>query len=289
MFHPPGLRLAILALTAAAQAFLSPSLFVAILISLTFSHYLMAFYFSRQRLRELLTDSGTYGPLAAIAGAIVLTAWLDAPAMVLVFGLHHVFNEVHLGERRHPAGSLKEKASRYCFETCIYLALVHPDLVRLSRGWLTPSSIGALLACAGVAFAWQTPRFSYDEMLFSAGGAAIAIVCLLSGLGGLDFVLYYHFTYWALAPVHQLSRQGPRAIASYVTATLLPVAAVYVCTPASLHLGGASIETLSRLTRIGGYFHILSSFALSKAHPRFVLRWFDISREPMKETKKKVA
>lgn len=275
MFHPPPLRLMILALTAAAQACLPPLLFISVLIALTFSHYAMAFYFSRHRLKSLLQRRSTYVPLAALGLMIILTCWFDAPSMLLVFGLHHVFNETYLGERFSVHSTRWAFFSRVVFEVSLYTALIQPELLIATKGFATATLISGALA-ASLLNLMAVKKLSRNELLFSGGGALIGFLCLSANLGGLDFVLYYHFTYWALAPAYQLSQQGARAQMTYAAATLVPIAAIFLFTPAAFHFGQTSLDDLSRLTRIGGYFHIFSSFALSSAHPRFVRRWFEL-------------
>lgn len=268
-------RAASLLLTVALVGNLSLPMLTGAMFAISISHYITAFLYSGPQLRYLAANARFHAtPLAILTASIVAACWFDAPSTYLLFALHHVCNEAYFAQARFRQNGRFLVASRAIFHAAVYFAATRGEL----------SSHGFDLGEAGWALTLAAAALSLGFFLFRDGrgekkdlayeGVFLGAAALTFWFGPLTFdhVLIYHFLFWGMYPVQKLSGQGRLAPYLALNAGLLTLFALF--TPLGPHWGELSLAQLNWATRIGAYFHILSSFALSRAHPAWIRAWF---------------
>lgn len=255
-----------------------PSLFLGVL----FGHYALALWYSRRRAQEVLTARTSPAALFVLGLLCVLLPGAGGPALLLYFGLHHALTEGYmLATRRTDPRALggaesRLLASRVALTLASYAVLLHAS-APLSR--LPLPVLHALLGVAVAAFVLclvpvarrLPPGDLVDLLAFEAIGLC---VCWLGQAARVSFhdAVFYHLIVWMMVPLRQL--RGAAARLGYLAQTAAVSLFFFALMP---HLGWFRHLTLPwwvGQSEFWGFFHITTSFSLSRFNPGFITRWF---------------
>lgn len=250
------------------------------LVAFGLAHYVLSLIYARNQVKLLARNNQSWVPslVVALFCAVFITAgaWTGSmsSALLIYFGIHHLFNEAHMSTIATNANGRAFRLSGAVFHGFLYTALVVHD-----REWITVLKkpiIGGLLASAlffvGALWLEQRQR-SFGTLLRSCAfeWSALAFALVVAGfelhVRWTDIVLF-HFVYWLLYPTVKLKTQGTRAMHRYLIANVALVLGFGVV------LIGLPRGLILDLFNIGSFFHIATSFALSRAQPLWITRWF---------------
>lgn len=255
------------------------------LVAFGLAHYCLSLHYARGQVGQLLRRPATWLPAAAVtlfcASFIAIGAIRGSmsDALLVYFGIHHVFNEVHMSSL---ANGWKDRDQDSRLRTCAtaFHAFLYTAVIINDRSWLAsmtgPVLAGLLVSAAVYAYALlrapgtvRTPAELLRANAFEicALGFALAVCTLKLHVRWTDVVLF-HFVYWLMYPTLKLRAAGSAATRRYLVENI------------TLVLGfGVLLAFLDRsisrdLFNIGSFFHIATSFALSRAQPAWITRWF---------------
>jgi hypothetical protein len=284
----PSLRAVALVTVVILRAAMTSDAYHAIFIAVLFGHYTMALIYSRSQAVALLRRPAAYHLLAVLFVIGAFTAYSSVPDIVLFFGLHHVLSDSLLpaSTKEVAAGTAKTKTSRnltisrMILNGFIYVQLLrtNPAFYFFPKSWILIGlilSVFVFLINLRLAAARNTDRqMIFDLLLFEAIGVSAAILMAPFSPKFYD-VVFYHLIFWSLYPVC-ISWRGFKNISRpYIAGTAGITAATYFFTPISpvwhLALPFAKWDTWATTF---GYFHITSSFGLSRLNPAWLVRRF---------------
>lgn len=249
------------------------------------AHYCLSLHYSRTQVLRLARLPSAALPILSVAlfcapfvaaGAVLGNM---GSALLVYFGIHHVLNEVHMlslvTARSDGTTSSGFRTSATFFHASAYFAIVVH-----SREWLTAFKLplGLLLLVSAVlhfnALRRELGTSSGAATLLRAGAFeacvfafALAVYTFNWHVRWTDIVLY-HFVYWLLFPTLSLRKRGALAVRRYVAENVVLVVGF------GFLLGTMSRSLIVDLFNIGSFFHIATSFALSRAQPSWITRWF---------------
>ena len=252
-------------------------LFSTVLILVSFSHYLMFFYYSRKKLYEYFFKEFSFKPLSVLFILFVsfFAAYYDQPHIVFFFWLHHVWNETYLNLSVNEKLPNHYLSSKFLFESLLYLAIVngfvkdyfHVDISSMTYLGLIFTSVTIMFVSSYLVF--ERKRF-LNDVAFSLFGILFALFSIFGSGGTIDHILLYHFLYWMIYP---LTFKHMDKNLSYILLTLLSVLIFVPFTPV-FPVDLVTENEANRLIRIFGYIHILFSLGVSYYHPEFIRNIF---------------
>jgi len=256
------------------------SSWTALVISFGFTHYLLSFYYASGRIKTLLSSTSLRLPLVSLGLLLLVIYHLEFP-LVIFFGLHHAFNEGYLRQYQHrntDSGDSQLPAFRTLFHIAAYFCILRhepyvnelPEIIL----WLTLAIsswlyLNALRIENNKQGLWEAVKESSIEILF----LLLVLVSFWINITFLQMVLY-HFVLWTLVPIPVLKQQGSFKLAEY---GLFTVAGLLLFLSLTMSYLFSEMWTLSFMLSqfyIWSYVHIASSFALSSAHPNWLVQLF---------------
>ncbi|QXP85938.1 hypothetical protein ABZN20_16760 [Methylococcus sp. ANG] len=253
--------------------------------SIAFVHYGLALYYSRHRILAVAKDASSLAPaLAVLSGGLALYA--SQFSLLVYFGVHHVFNEVYLLDRKFPVTEGEQRrglrVAAVLLNAAIYAALLrhYSELA-----WIGPAFLfGGLFFFYGLFFYrlnQMRPVLGVKGMIDSSIFEVFGLLLVLSSFFvrfDLNHIVLYHFIFWSLYPIEKFKRLGDGALWRYAAMSVVMVAGFILFSPAGV-AGGAVSESLYYQQFIfWSYAHITLSFVLSDAHPAWITRWFRSGR-----------
>jgi hypothetical protein len=254
------------------------------LVAFGLAHYCLSLHYARSQVRQLFSRSAVWLPIAAVAlfcASFVVFGTLSGSmsnALLVYFGIHHVLNEVHMSMLAAGASERAEvrlRVSATVFHTFLYAALVVND-----RPWIAAAKapiLAGLLVGSGV-YAHALLRTARGERsareLLHVHGIELAAIGLALAVSAFDLrvrwtdIVLFHFLYWLMYPTAKLKALGPSVTRRYVVENVVLVIGFGVM------LAFLDRWVILALFNIGSFFHIASSFALSRAQPVWITRWF---------------
>ena len=248
---------------------------------LAFAHYLLAFFYSKRQLQQVTSSPST---LMAFLFVIALGIALFATGfpLLVVFAIHHVFNEVFVLNRIVPKNDKKESSQFRCssilLNLLLYFVLLRDtDLLKpLPIVWLFPA-----LAAAYLLFGWcllrirpdMQPGDFIDACFFEILGLVLLGISFFHSFTLLDIV-FYHVAFWLFYPLPKFWKQGHAEAFNYLGWNLGISAAMMIITPLSFNNLGLPLTFFTTQFLFWSYIHITTSMGLSTAHPKFITRWF---------------
>lgn len=254
--------------------------YLAIVVSFGFSHYIVGFLYAGGRLSQAASRKETLIPLALflLAGP-ALYRW-NLPDIFFFLCLHVVLSDTYMMHSAHH-GNLRLKnlfTVRLFFNAFAYIFMLrHSPCVSM-----VPAAVlgGAFLAAAGCFYYFLfrgrsefTKREFTDQFLFESAAVVMA-VCSLRWQYIQEYVTVYHGICWLFLPLPKLIKQGKAAVARFGLLNGGITAALFVMTPLGGGLFNIPIEFFQKQFNLWGYFHIMSSFALSSYNPAWLRKWF---------------
>lgn len=244
--------------------------------SVGFAHYLLALYYASAQLRA----AAHAGPqLLSVAGLGVLSLFLyqiDFP-LVVYFGLHHALNEAY--GRGRSTDTARLAAAAAVFQGVAYATVLRfvPQFAGVDQIW-----IWAAFTLAGLWFAvelYQTRALRFDLCAPEIATAMLVVISLFVQPTFVQFVLY-HFMLWVLLPVERLSARGENAVLRYAALSIVVTGLCLLVSPIGPPALRLPIAWFNEQFLFWSYAHITLSFALSDAHPAWLVRLFRAGPAP---------
>lgn len=270
---------------------LSPNVrtFNALTYSLGLAHYTAAILYSRGPVQRAWSAPGRR---MILVGAVLvsLLAWREGLPLVLLFGLHHAFNEVYVLDRLSPPeraeaaapGALARlRGAGVVLNLALYLTVLrgHEDIV-----FVPPALLFAATAVTGLFFVWalistrrtMTLSTLIDRCGLEVIGLGFLALSFAMPITFLEIVAYHFFT-WLMYPLPMLARRGRVR----VTRFLLLSACLTLGFLVFSRIGVWSTRSFLTWFLVGSYVHIITSVAVSDAHPAWIRRWFGPPPRPV--------
>ncbi len=284
----PGSRLLAAAITVALVVTLDDwNLWIGFVISFGFAHYLLSFYYARGRIASLARDAGMIVPLLGLGMLLALVVFMRFPLEVY-FGIHHACNEAYLRryQRREDGGGGALPAARGLFHLAAYLCILRADP---HVAVIPEPALWTGLLLAGAALAHQVlvaARGDADGLRGALNGSAVEWLVLMavgaSFLVTMTFLqlVMYHFVLWTIVPVPLVLKRGRGAVLEYGLLTTGSLLLFMVLTVLQGLGGRADLAFWYGQFYLWSYVHITTSFALSAAHPAWIVQLFRLDRAP---------
>jgi hypothetical protein len=246
-------------------------------IPILYTHYLLAFYFSRRHLTKVISsfDGRVFGLALATLSAVFI--FMDLPITVLI-GIHISLSEVYMLNKYYENNNLRTQSKinlfRFILNISTYLLLLEKDSMISSPLFKKSILTIALLSFVVIVYCLSKEIISskfrpkiYDLFFFEVAGLSFLLIGFFSPLNltPQDFV-FYHISTWLLFP-YFLSRKTRSAgilnffILNIGISTFLFLAATYLPIPLESYVPAWAVV------------HILSSFILSPSYnPNFINR-----------------
>lgn len=259
---------------------------VGFVISFGFAHYLLSLYYARPRIVTLVQDGNMLIPLLGLGMLLALVVFMRFP-LEIYFGIHHACNEAYLrryhGRGRSLGGSLA--AARGLFHLAAYLCILRID----PQVAVVPEpALWSFLAVATVALAHQSLLAARQEGAGLAAALRDSSVewLVLLAVGASLFVqitflqlVMYHFVLWTIVPIPMLRQRGRGPLVEYGLLSAGALLLFLGLTVMQLLGGRASLAFWYAQFYFWSYVHITTSFALSSAHPAWIVNIFRSERK----------
>ena len=271
----------VLAVAAIGCAVPDTRTWMAVVISAATGHYLLSVVYSRKQIGQVCSRPGPLaGFVALILAAIFLyRAWFP---LIIIFGIHHVFNEVYLLDRTL---KLRDRGEAAFFRTssilvnfALYFATVRSyEELR----WMNHAFLFASVAVTCVLFLYALTRVRQvvepsrilDCVVFEVVGLALLAVSFYRPINVFHVVLY-HCVFWGVYPLQKMARQGAGEVWRYLGQNAVTMGAAFLVSPLAFMAVHFSDANWDAFFRVSSWLHIMTAFGLSTAHPAWITRLF---------------
>jgi len=273
-----GRGLAVLTTITIAATTTDTSLWLALVIGLGLSHYLLSFYYAAPKIKFLVTSRAHQLSGVTLLATGVMLFFTKFP-LAIFFGVHHAFNEGYLRRFAAPSEPSAEPvgAARALLHGFGYLVVIRHEAAL--------KNIPEILLWTGLAMAaafyWRALRpdknTSHTPAIASSSAELLlALVILLSLQIEISWlhVVFYHFALWAIHPILGLSKQGSAALTEYFALTIGSLLGFFLLTTTKLASDFLDMAFWYGQFYFWSYIHIATSLALSNAHPAWIVRLF---------------
>ncbi len=250
------------------------SVFQWLTYSMGFVHYVLALRYSTRQLAQA-TTSLSHG--LALLALIFLAAslYIGNASLVVYFGIHHAFNEAYRHARdddrapRAPALFLQAAAFAFALQGDGSLVGTNPTVVAAVFASAIAVYAVWIMRNVGLATLPRLARICAPEL-------AAILLALASLVVRIEFlhVVLYHFAVWSILPVQHIRSRGRYSLTGYVTASVLMTVGFLALSPIGPEAIRINPVRFTNLFLLGSYAHITLSFALSDAHPDWMIRIF---------------
>lgn len=146
---------------------------------------------------------------------------------------------------------------------------------------MDPQLLLAGLAVSYVAFFYFLSRLRpfldfrtlVENCSFEVLGLVAVVVSFYVQFTFLQLV-FYHFVFWTLFPAAKMYAQAPSRLLPYTSMTLLSLGLFLLLSPVGVFRSYLSPAIFQKYFIILSYLHITASFALSNAHPQWIVDLF---------------
>lgn len=248
-------------------------------------HNFFAFYYSSERVLNITSSwKRLYFPI----GLVLLMTFMfflwdfkwNYPMAQWLFGLHVVLSEAHHIGHFHGGGlSSFFLLTRYLLYFAIYIAisdsglrlhlLIEPEI--MSRVLIVAILLLYIILVSKIFLEknWgsRVAILSDTSLLFFSG------VGILVGGVGFGYILIYHYLFWIVYPLLRLKQrdESPMGFLSFLAIFLT----VGILLTKVGWIGDSRMGLFTAFITLTSVFHILSTFGLSKFHPKFIRSCFD--------------
>ncbi len=250
------------------------------------SHYVLAIYYARHRIVQVLSRPHSRVPAAALLSAGASLYFFRFP-LSFFFAPHQVYEEAYLPAKFVPSEKRAALAPLLSSASLLFFSVYFFSL----RNYASIQGVPPLVPLAGMAISSifflyylgrLSPLFSLKERLHFSGPAILnLLVAALSLAVPIVFlqVVCYHFIFWALNSIPSILRNKSSAdvradLLKYSLSTVAIFGLSYFLSP----VGGSPLRfsdaLFTKLFMMLSYLHITLSFALSDAQPAWITRWF---------------
>ena len=255
--------------------------FKSVVFSVGFGHYFMALLYSKRQISQVLGQTYSYLPLAAVLIAGTALYQYEYP-LVIYFAVHHAFNEVYVLD--HPiagknSSELKGfRASGIFLHLFVYFLILRdrPDLQFLDTRFLL---IGLAVSSLSFIYFLNSIRGSMkisemiDHCSFELIGLFLATVSFFIEITFMQ-IIFYHFMFWILYPMPRVLKRGRSELLRYFILTLVITVPFIMVSPLGIYSYDLYTSPFFAHFMMWSYLHITISFALSEAHPSWITYWF---------------
>lgn len=253
---------------------------VGLVISFGLTHYLLSFYYAASRIRGLATSPALALPLVSLGLLLTIVYFLKFP-LEIYFGVHHAFNEGYLRRyHRQTEGPADPQlpALRSLFHLAGYLCILRHDAYvgQLPEAWLW-----LFLAVSGLLYVRQLGMANqqtnglarFKDSLVEWIMLAVVGLSLVVNITFLQMVMY-HFVLWTIVPIPVIRAAGTHKLVEYALLSVATLSLFMVLTISQLGSSFVPMSSLYTQFYFWSYVHITTSFALSAAHPDWIVQLF---------------
>ncbi|MGB7451574.1 MAG: hypothetical protein WBM36_05560 [Lysobacterales bacterium] len=253
---------------------------VGLVISFGLAHYLLSFYYAAGRMRGLVVSPTLALPLVSLGLLLLVVYFLEFPLQIY-FGIHHACNEGYLRHYHRQANGIADSqlpAFRTLFHLAAYLCILRHDAYvgQVPEIWLW-----LFLAVSGLLYARQL-LIANQSLQGLSRLRDSSVEWLVLGVIGLSLLVkitflqmvMYHFVLWTIVPIPVLRAAGTHKLTEYA---LLSVGTLGLFAALTISQLGSNLVPLSAVYSqffFWSYVHITASFALSAAHPDWIVQLF---------------
>lgn len=253
---------------------------VGLVISFGLAHYLLSFYYATGRMRGLVVNPTLALPLISLGLLLLVVYFLKFP-LPIYFGIHHACNEGYLRRyHRQTNGTADPQlpAFRTLFHLAAYLCILRHDAYvgQVPEGWLWLFlTLSGLLYARQLLIANQSLQGLSRLKDSSVEWLMLAVVglSLLVKITFLQMVMY-HFVLWTIVPIPVLRAAGTHKLIEYALLSVGSLGLFAALTISQLGSGLVPLSSVYSQFYFWSYVHITASFALSAAHPDWIVQLF---------------
>lgn len=254
--------------------------YAAVVVSLGFTHYILAFYYARKRMLVLARTPELYLPVLSLIVACTLIYIYRLP-LELYFGVHHAFNEGYLrrfGTEQNNAADNSLAPAKAFLHAAVYFFILR-NAVSLRS---TPDELLCLWLVVAYLLLWTSLKKTGGAVNFKRFCKTyqyellMLLVVLASFYVRFTFlqVVLYHFVAWAILPIKSLQSRGGRFLQQYVGLTVAILGVFLVFTLPGQFRYSVNESVMMDQFYVWSYIHISASLALSSTHPDWVVQLF---------------
>lgn len=251
--------------------------FSLILLTAGFAHYILAFIYSRRRLKLVLSDARTMPSFILVTLAGIILAVCQQPvAWLSVF--HHNFNEVYMRDafkvRSEPLKNLR--LSSLILNCILFITILRnqPGLEGLNHA--------VLFTAVGLSAVWyfamlhrSRASFSVPQLIDSCMYEIVSFSMLALSFSyplNLGHFFMYHFVFWALYPIPGMIKKGPSTVRTYAAWHIILLPALWAL---FTHMQiNPALRSIPALFGWLGFIHITTSLGLSDEQPQWIIKFF---------------
>jgi hypothetical protein len=259
-----------------------PRAWLTLVISVALGHYILSLIYSRKQIVQVGSRPTSMVLFAGLLLCSAVLYWRGFP-LIILFGIHHVFNEVYLLNRslklRNEPDAAALRTGSIFVNLLLYFATVrhYPELQFMNHTLLFA---GVAVAC--IVFLVVLLRVGktlsasqvVDCCIFEVVGLALLAVSFYHRINVYHVVLY-HCVFWGVYPLQKMAQQGAGEVKRYVGFNIAAITAGFLISPLSFvyatRLSEMHWDAAFRMTSI---VHIMMAFGLSTAHPAWITKWF---------------
>ena len=259
---------------------------LSVVIGVAIGHYLLSLFYAKSQIARVCGNPRTLVPLVVVTLAAALSYAANF-SLLIVFGVHHVFNEVYLRDRAlhlpDTSAASRFRLASIVLNFFIYFAAVrhYPDLQFIPPAILFAGLIAAYCAFFATVIALRqslTPVRLVDACFFELFGLAL-IAFSFSAPIRVFHVSLYHFVFWGIYPLSQMASRSRTEMWRYIALNIGATAAGIAISPIGFLPFHFGMPLWIAQFRFVSFVHIFSSFAISRAHPQWITRWFETRAE----------
>ncbi len=245
------------------------------------AHYVLSTFYAR---RNIVASLSRLPSSIGLAGLTAAAAWLwwVGYQIVIIFMPHHVFNEVYMTKKELPSLRLPPTyiLSAIVLNTLLYCQFV--DLTQFCPIYISNQVMAGVTVVAIIWFVFNwlalvpimVKKHLIDACSVELGGI---VLLFLMGPGRITFyqVVLYHFALWAMYPlVGYWKTKSFNRVRSYIFVNVAVFSGAVLLSPQSPLPWHFSLDAWYKLFYAFSFFHIITSFGLSRAQPEWMCRLF---------------
>ncbi len=252
-----------------------------VVASLGLGHYMLSLFYARPQIKRLFMNNDYARPLVVVI-AIGLFAHAISFPLILFFMIHHVCNEVYsvngIGSSVSGAECKRLQRAAAGLHIFFYLVVLQSQwpINQIYSGMLV---FGTVVTAALFLHSLKklSPFLTRTQLIEASGFEALVLaLAIMSFWVKIPFlvIICYHFVLWCFLPLPRVLKRGRPAAINFLALTFACTLLFFLLSP----LGFVSYPIPGSLFYqqflFWSYVHIASSFAFSRSHPEWIVRWF---------------
>ena len=260
-----------------------------ILFSFAMPHFILALVYSQKYIKTAFQHTQNYPAAIAFLSLGALSIYYRYPALSFYFPLHHVLSETY-SAHNSIRGNLKKPlnlnlfvSSRFflnLFAYCILLMRNNP-YDYLNTFPLIIYVVGFFISCYiffSILFRMRLnlkKTMQMDHVVFELTMIFFVVASLFFRFNiHLNDIIFYHIVTWVFLPIKGMKKSGFGSVRKFLFWYVVLILLTLSFTPLAKTAWGLSPQMLGAQFILLTYIHIITSFALSRANPRWLIRMF---------------